>query len=393
MSGHSVRRVAVAIGLNWALPWHLDCYQGVLNYGREHGWSCVLDPFLLGLDESGASRYDGVVGRISDACYQAIEREPALPAVTLIKSRMTERLPAVFNDIPRRFHLAVDHLVSSGYTRLGHLTVAGRYLTRANQQIMTQAVAQHGFDPPLLFEAADAFEGSGGREQMLAARAALARWLESLRKPTGLVITNVSMARTVAQMCEEIGLAVPDDIGIVVLYGDELTCESVRPKLSCITCDYVAQGYAAAALLDTLMAGQPVSPLRRIFSSERVVVRESSDVFLCDDPQVTAALRFFAEKVRANPSVDEVAAHINISRRTLERRAEAALGCTVYAEMRRVRVAYLKRLLTQTRRSIGEIALDCGFTAATNFSRFFKQETGLSPGAYRVRHGQAHPAD
>ena len=39
------KHVAVVIDLEWAVPWHQDCYRGVMAYAEEQGWRCSLDLF------------------------------------------------------------------------------------------------------------------------------------------------------------------------------------------------------------------------------------------------------------------------------------------------------------------------------------------------------------
>ncbi|MDG0792860.1 AraC family transcriptional regulator [Cohnella ginsengisoli] len=47
------------------------------------------------------------------------------------------------------------------------------------------------------------------------------------------------------------------------------------------------------------------------------------------------------------------------------------------------RIAHARTLLRETKRSISEIAADCGFASDSQFCSLFKRETGWSPGAYR----------
>jgi AraC-like DNA-binding protein len=35
---------------------------------------------------------------------------------------------------------------------------------------------------------------------------------------------------------------------------------------------------------------------------------------------------------------------------------------------------------------VSQIAAECGFTSSEYFHRFFRQETGLTPAAYRKKH-------
>jgi len=48
----------------------------------------------------------------------------------------------------------------------------------------------------------------------------------------------------------------------------------------------------------------------------------------------------------------------------------------------------LKRLLTDSRMTINQIAHACGFDQQGNFTVMFKRVTGLTPGQYREQYGR-----
>jgi AraC family transcriptional regulator len=60
-------------------------------------------------------------------------------------------------------------------------------------------------------------------------------------------------------------------------------------------------------------------------------------------------------------------------------------GCTIGAYARRVRAEKAEVLLRCTRRPLIEIALECGYGNASQFSRSFKAVFGVVPSVYRAR--------
>jgi len=64
-------------------------------------------------------------------------------------------------------------------------------------------------------------------------------------------------------------------------------------------------------------------------------------------------------------------------------RSEAGMSLGVY--LRRVRMARASSLLAGTDRSVGEIALLCGYDSLYSFSRSFRTGQGCSPRAYRMQ--------
>ena len=61
-------------------------------------------------------------------------------------------------------------------------------------------------------------------------------------------------------------------------------------------------------------------------------------------------------------------------------------------EIKRLRVGRLKLMVEETRLPLGEIALSFGSSSAGQFSRYFREATGMTPSAYRKRYGEAGEA-
>lgn len=81
-------------------------------------------------------------------------------------------------------------------------------------------------------------------------------------------------------------------------------------------------------------------------------------------------------------SVEQVAFHLGIDRRTLHRHLLRD-GESFSAVFERVRSAQALRHLQNPRRSLAEIARLLGFSALSAFSRWFKQQHGCSPSLWR----------
>ena len=116
---------------------------------------------------------------------------------------------------------------------------------------------------------------------------------------------------------------------------------------------------------------------------ERVEAVDVSEVLLCEDPMVLEALRFIKAGARRCLQVEDVAEHVCVSRSTLIRRFKQVLGRSVASEIKRQQVEEVKRLLSETGRSVESISHDCGFSSAGQLSRFFRREVGVSPSEWR----------
>lgn len=379
------KRIAIAIQLVFPLPWHHDCYEGILQYAERHGWSCVVDPHLVGISpDFDPSVYDGVVGRFEDSTAKIVQ-ELEIPAVNHRQPYMAEdqsrvkALPSVCVDKYKAGQLAAEHLVASGYRRFACVGFEDHH--DASTDGVSAVLGAQGFGPIDIIRIDGHYDDT--RENSIAVRQKLDAWLVRQVTPVGILVLNNGVARFVAQACRELGLRVPHEVGIVGVHGDLVISTRASPSLSAIEFDYTQLGYEAAALLDKLMNGEPASPLHRLLPPKQLLVRESSDVFLNDDPLVSKAMRYIAEHIRENPTIADVAGAVGVSRRTLHRRFNETLGRPVNEEIARLRIDYIQRLLTETDLPIVRIASDCGFSSQSYLTHFFRREAGQTPSAYR----------
>lgn len=84
-------------------------------------------------------------------------------------------------------------------------------------------------------------------------------------------------------------------------------------------------------------------------------------------------------------AVTELARHIDIGQRKLERLFQTQLGMRPGELARALRVRAARSQLKQTDIELAEIAYRLGFYDQAHFSKSFKTVVGLTPGAYRLR--------
>jgi LacI family transcriptional regulator len=159
-----------------------------------------------------------------------------------------------------------------------------------------------------------------------------------------------------------------------------------RPALSSVILASDAIGQRAAELIESLLGK---SSKRRIQTPEILVppvgiaTRRSTDVLAIDEPDVVTAIRFIRENCHRPIDVSDVLKEVSVSRRWLERRVRDAIGITLGAEIRRVRIERAKRLLLQTKHSIADVAKHSGFTDIRHIENCFRDELGLTPTQFR----------
>ena len=168
---------------------------------------------------------------------------------------------------------------------------------------------------------------------------------------------------------------------------DDWTGPAISPGLSIIDHGWFGLGYQAAAMIDGLMRGKASYPLHGLVTPDRLIQRDSTDVFLCEDALVKQAMQYIAEHCRQELTVVEVADALNVSDRTLYRRFDEVLGRPIKDEIKRLRAERLKVMVEETQMPLKQIAEMYGFSTPTQFSRYFKDAMGMTPSAYRKKYG------
>jgi AraC family transcriptional regulator len=101
-----------------------------------------------------------------------------------------------------------------------------------------------------------------------------------------------------------------------------------------------------------------------------------------------AWLRLVRDQLREDPAAPlDLAALAQLAGRHpvhLVRAFRGAFGCTPGEYMRHARAERAATLLATTRRSLLDVALDCGYASAAHFSRAFRAALGTTPSAYRA---------
>lgn len=103
-------------------------------------------------------------------------------------------------------------------------------------------------------------------------------------------------------------------------------------------------------------------------------------------PKLSEAVTLMEANIEEPMSLDEVAEHVGISRRQLERLFQKYLHCVPTRYYLELRLARARQLLLQTGMSIVDVALACGFVSAPHFSKCYRDFFGIPPRDERRNH-------
>lgn len=102
-----------------------------------------------------------------------------------------------------------------------------------------------------------------------------------------------------------------------------------------------------------------------------------------EDPRVERAMTLAEQNLADPPSVSELSRAVGLSRRQLERIFRAELGMSPWQYLLSRRLHQGHWLLTETTRTVTDIALACGFADASHFSRHVRRAFGTTPQVVR----------
>lgn len=355
--------------------------RGISAYIREHeSWSVFFKELERGHEPPAEFKNwngAGIIARIENERIARIVTAKKVPVIDVSSARLIENLPWVETDDESIAQMAFEHLRERGIQHYAYCGTPQYNWSNWRRDHFVRIVSESGFEchvhdatPPV------------NRQQWRSELNDLARWIQSLPKPVGIMACYDIRARLLLDACRQIEVAVPEQVAVIGVDNDETVCDLCEPRLSSVMPDGIRTGYVAAQLLDTLMSHRAVARTHRI-PPLGVQTRESSQILATQDSVVVSSLRYIRERACDGINVQDVADFVNVSRKTLDRRFLATIGRTPHTELVRVRVDRAKRLLLETRLPLRTIADRAGFAHVEYFSAAFKRLTGDSPSAYR----------
>lgn len=210
-------------------------------------------------------------------------------------------------------------------------------------------------------------------------------FIKSLPLPCGLLVNGDREAFGLSDICHRLRINIPSQVEILGVNNSFGLCERARPAISSIRLDYKTCARKAVEMLLALIDDPKLPQDRRMVKvdTHKLVARGSTSIGR-DYGRITVRAREF---IRANAcrgiSVSEVAKHVGVSRRTLEKRFIEATGQTMQALISSIKLECVCHLLKTTDLPIMDVTLRSGYQPTSNLSAIFKQAYGMSMRQYR----------
>lgn len=325
---------------------------------------------------------DGIIARVENERIAEALLATRLPVVDVSAALRAVPFPRVVTDSDAVTRLAAKHLLERGFNHFGYCGRPDFLWSKQRETLFKKHLQAAGFR-------CDVFSHPPATRKTSRVEAevhAIARWLDKLPKPVGVLACYDARGQQVLEACQLAGLAVPEQVAVIGVHNDELLCDLCDPPLTSVIPNSRRTGHFAASLLARMIRGEKIPTTVHQIEPIGVAERQSTDVVAVADPKVSAAVRFIRERAHSNITIGEVLRAVPMSRTVLERKFQQLLGETPHAYVQRVRLAHVKTLLATTDLPIGAIAERCGFEHTEYMSVAFRRATGLSPRDYRAAH-------
>lgn len=378
-----MRRKLVALLIEQSNAYARGLLEGINGYAQQHeNWSICLPEQVRGASPPSWLenwKGDGIIARIeSNAMADAIRKKGA-PVIDVSAARLVESVPWVETNDEQIASLAAEHLIEKGFR---HFAFCGdqafNWSTWRCEHFVKMIEASQ-------FECG-VFCGtiSNPEQSWMDERIELAKWVQALPKPIGIMCCFDIKAQQLLDICREQSISVPEEVAVIGVDNDRLLCDLSTPSLTSVIPDTHQTGYVAAQLLDQVMSGQEIAPVAHLIKPLGVESRQSTDILAIKDQDIAAAVRLIRENACAGITIAEILKRVPISRRMLESRFKKIVGRSPHQEICRIKIAQVKRLLVETDQSIREIAWKTGFEHAEYLSVAFKRTVGVTPKGFRL---------
>ncbi len=208
-------------------------------------------------------------------------------------------------------------------------------------------------------------------------------FVDKIPKPFACLCSDMNQARQIISACTSLGVSVPDEVAVMAVGEGDVYCLLERPHMSTVSQGARRVGFEAAQIMDRMLRGEPAPTEPMLIEPDGVIVRQSTDAVVIDDPMVAQAMNFIRSYAPEGIGVPDVLHEVPLGRRALEKRFRSRVGRSIYQQIIHERMTHGERLLRATDLAIIDVAVRCGMSSASDFIRLFSRQYGRTPEQYR----------
>lgn len=379
---------AVAILFDPEGTWSLSAIEGIADYVRRHArWRLLCAP----RDHQGRIgippgwRGHGILTRLLSPQDRKRCLSYGLPTVDLeaiVDGRYDRRLARVRTNNETRATLVIEHFLELNLRQFACFNPPHREYSQERLRVIREKLENRRLACDLFWKMSDRtwHRLNWEKQQEL-----IKNWINQLPSGTGVITPDGRQGRLFSEWCYFLGIQIPDDLPVMTCDDDGLLSSISSPPLSGVVLASKQHGFAAAELLDSMMNGAAAPRQPVLIDPLHVAARQSTDLLTLANPEIVRAIRYIRVNACAGIQVADVANHLSVSRRWLEKQFYSAVGHTIGHEIRKSRFDQAKSQLSNTEMSVEEIAAACGFFTGARLCRSFRSSFGETPLHYRKR--------
>lgn len=357
--------------------------RGIAQYSNTKGpWVFYREPGKHEgtLPQLSPELADGIIAKIPNTVWARKKLPPSVPTILIGYKEIVPGMPQIFGDTEAIGKLAAEYFINKGFRNFAFCGFDEFHWSRERGKSFKSFLKTKGYKVHLYKNLKGAVRKSWQLEQQ-----DIAKWLKTLPTSTAVLACNDDRGQHLITACKLARLRIPDDISILGVDNDKFVCSLTYPPLSSIALGTENAGYEAAELLSKMMRNKKLINTGIMVRPTHIITRQSTDIIAIEDNSLSDAINYIQKHSNMDISVDDIAESVMVSRRRLERKFRKLLNKSVYEVIRYIRVNKIISMLLETNLTIAQIGLAMGFKDITHTGRYFKEETGLSPLAYRQK--------
>lgn len=363
----------------------LKILSGIAGYmQKRRGFTLQSVPFSEISRDSLVGRFDGIIinlGTENTRKLIAMLKGTAIPVVDTGADIKDPALIRVDVDLAREGTIAAEWFLRRRFRNFAYCGFHGAGVYQFSDIVergFVAAVEKAGYKSQVFKMP----KTSGGSKLYLRAlRLALEKWIATLPPRTAVMCVHSRRAAFLAEVCLSLGRSVPDDIAIMGRHNDITVCTCAPVPLTCVDSNLEGLGYAAMRILAEAIEHPAAPKLRPVFriSPHGIVERESTAAYPVEPPYLAEALLLIDDNIEKPFSAAELAKEVGVSATSLRFAFRKVLGTSLGKYALSVRMREAKRLMTEERFSVKEVATMTGFSSQAYFSAAYHAFHGRPP--------------
>ena len=363
--------------------------KGIMSYMRGKSFSVCRVPHSFkrteGLDTivrlALETHSDAVIGQFEPTDDVGIFKRHGIVALAQDYKSRFEDIPNITGDYVWQGELAADYFVGKGFRHFAFYGYERVFWSEKRYEGFCRRLSHYGYGQEV-FE----FRKQPLENLWYYDSDQLGGWIRSLPKRTALFACDDTRANKVLEVCQLLQIHVPEDIAVLGVDNDDITCGLSYPQLSSINLDVYSAGVRTAKMIVGMLRDHDFKGHDELVKSTGIIDRQSTDIFATDDANILKVLMYIHQHISEPLDVESLLKLVPLSRRLLEINFRRETGQSIHRYIMEHRMHKLAQFLTTRSDTIADLGMEVGVNDPKNLSRQFKLIMGTSPAKYREQH-------